>query len=322
MKKIGSILLAVIIILGAFSYSTYASTETTGFSECLKQIGQEEIITPQEAAFQTMIEKKLDRNESLDGLLEKVGTIQKNEYEEIKRIKDEDATSLMKMGMEASTINEIKSFDYEKSLAERSKLEDSELQALGYNKEQINILREFTGTEAQMRALSATITASIYTNGCAYYPSSNQSKHNVVVTWEWNQGPNIFWKDIVGLGWFQGWHISSTSVNKIYYSHCTNDRPIQIVNNSFTAVDTTAAKDVFDLKGTVYGDLDYMWARRGAIYGNLYKQGNDLNSNIMVKYGHANVTLTPSVTTSGISLGFTPTVTEMVAILVQYPAER
>lgn len=309
MKKVLSIIIISCLMLTMF-VSASVNSDT------------KEIITPEEKAYLEEIETKLENNESLDGALTKIFSSKISEYEMYGELRRKTDDELLKLGYDKNTIKQIRNVNFVEKIKERSKYSDKVLKGMGYSEDKIKLLRNFDGTEAQAASLTAELAMTAHTSSYTYYSSSNQTKHLVVANWEWDYCPFFTFTDIIGFSWFDGWHISSTSKNKVYYYHSLGTRTTQTVDKSFTAVETTVAKSTFPIEGTYYGDLDYMYARKGVVYANIYISGNESNSNIMLKYGHRELTGTPTLTWSGgLDFEFNLGTNEVGSCLVQYPEE-
>jgi hypothetical protein len=94
----------------------------------------------------------------------------KNEYLELKKISSKTETELLELGYSSADILKIKNITevYSSELKRRSQLSDEELQNMGYNQKQIDLLRSFTGSEEEIIALAATLTLSAYTESYWY----------------------------------------------------------------------------------------------------------------------------------------------------------
>lgn len=86
-----------------------------------------------------------------------------NEFDAMLQTASESTVQLLHEGYSTKEIEAIKNYseeyrEYIESLNER---EDAMLEKWGYTSTEINIIRNFNGTEAEMRALSAKVTVSI-----------------------------------------------------------------------------------------------------------------------------------------------------------------
>jgi hypothetical protein len=281
-----------------------------------------ELYAPGEIEARILSDKKLENFDDIDKNYKKVYTVKKSEFDIIKELKAKTDDELLSMGLDKDAIKNLRKADFKAKIKERARLDDKVLKGMGYSDAQIVTLRNFDGSDAQASAIGATLSISGYTGEYTYYSSTNMTKHQGIVTWEWDYCPFFTLTDVVAFSWWEGWHLSSDSFNKVYYVHSLGTRPEQYSVNRFTAVETIAAQNAFSVKGTFYYNLDYMYARRGTVSARIYTAGNVLNSNMMIKYGHREVVGTPSVNLrSGIDFGFNLGTIEQGSVLLQWPSE-
>ena len=97
-------------------------------------------------------------------------TITVNEYDMTVQLANKSVTTLRSKGYSNSEIRAIKNYKetYEKHVMRLKILDDNTLIANGYNMEQIKTIRSFTGSDAEMRAISASLTISASTNSFNY----------------------------------------------------------------------------------------------------------------------------------------------------------
>lgn len=90
--------------------------------------------------------------------------VEQNEYDGILQAKSE-AKSLLKKSNINSAVRQkaeaILEFNPTDKVYEYQKKTDEELESLGLDNERITIIRGFSGTESELRALSATVTGAI-----------------------------------------------------------------------------------------------------------------------------------------------------------------
>ncbi|HYF82484.1 MAG TPA: hypothetical protein VEB00_05595 [Clostridia bacterium] len=319
MKKTLSIILITCLVLtmGVFA-SAHENTDTSN-SDSIK-----EVITPEEKAFNEKIDQYFDNHdkESIEKTLKKLFSAKISEIEMLETLKNMTDAELSKQGYSKNDIKKLRSLDYAEKLKERAKYSEETLKSMGYSDEKIEMLKNFDGSQEQVTALSATLSIDGFTGMYSYSSSTNQTKHSGIVSWEWDYAPVWAFTDIIGASWFEGWHLSSTAYHNVYYEHSLGTRATQTSKKSFSAVETIAAKSTFPVTGTVYGDLDYMWARSGYVNLIIYIAGNELNSNIMIKYGHRQVVGTPSISVvGGLDFNFNTGTSEAGSYLIQYPDE-
>lgn len=121
-----------------------------------------------------------------------------NEYELYKFFTKKTDKELLELGYTEDTIKSIKNMDIKKELEKRSKLDKEKLKYFGYTDNQIEMLQQFTGSEAQLYALASDFTMYVRLYGHYYDSYSNKSKMSVYYGWEWSSAPTICMKDIIG----------------------------------------------------------------------------------------------------------------------------
>ena len=126
---------------------------------------------------------------AIDSTKEKIDSFTVTEYEVITDLKQSSDSELMKRGYSTNEIAEIKDFSFEKSLLERAQLSEKSLYGMGYNSDQIALLKSYDGgpleNNPQMVAVFGTLSGTIYKN----YMYSNQA--SAIFTWQWSNTPLI-----------------------------------------------------------------------------------------------------------------------------------
>lgn len=173
---------------------------------------------------------------------------------------------------------------------------------MGYTKEQIEIIRNFTGTEEQIYALSAELWLSTYV--LSHSHSSTYSQATLRTDWSWTQAPNCVFTDILAVAWSEGMYLdtgSSSTYGKCGYgangSTIRTTTPIPDLNKgAYIKIPMT------DSSVSPAGS----WCHNGKFGYKITRQANVLELAVQAVYGHSQLTINPSVT-FGVSTGGTAT---------------
>ncbi len=122
-----------------------------------------------------------------------------NEYDSFKKLQEKSEGELLRAGLTADEVREIKLFSYEAALFERSELSDNELTNMGYSVDQIEVLRNYSGEtitpDSSVLAAVPTLTATLTITKKNTTPASLQIKYN----WSWSVAPVQTYTDKVGI---------------------------------------------------------------------------------------------------------------------------
>ncbi|MBC9785939.1 hypothetical protein H1S01_15750 [Heliobacterium chlorum] len=231
---------------------------------------------------------------------DKSNEVKSNEYLTLKKLKSMNENELISQGLNKDKINQIKSLDYAEELRKRAKLDSQTLKNMGYTDSQINTLKNFKGTESEIIALSATCTLKAALNNFSYNSTTDKTNFRVYFEWAWSSVPIITGTDIVALTWSPEMYMTipdTQTSHKVTYVH-----PIGTSYSKNVTVNPenagTAASSKFSMTEGAY------WAKNGSGYMRVTKQGKLSEAAMLISYGHSQVTLTPSVSFSGLSISF------------------
>lgn len=269
MKKVLSMLLVLSLVLGM---------GTTAFAETSKDITDE-----------------------LGGTV-KVSAC--NEYAMLKELAKEGEFSLVKQGYTKSEITEIRDYkeNYIRHIEKLGDLEDQALTNLGYGEDQIKMIRNFKGSEAELYGLSATLSLNV-TNASFEFKenepkSSRYSKGTFEFGWAWNGMPMSTSTDLVGASW-NSWAITSRSSSIKYYDMTTGAYK---KTTAATKKDPTGAGAIggAGYKFPLRISSENLFARNGQVTFKLKSDVHDLKDfYYYVAYGHTVLTVSPSFSVSG-----------------------
>lgn len=133
-----------------------------------------------------------------------------NEYDYISALQDSTNDELAEIGMNEDDVQEAV-IEFENALAERSLLSDEELFCLGYDSEEIELLRNYSKgvklSDAELRGVTGTCTGAFENNGVGTRFATFTYK------WEWDHAPVVRLSDCAAMRWIaydsHGYEIST-----------------------------------------------------------------------------------------------------------------
>ncbi len=144
-----------------------------------------------------------------------------NEYEMLQQLAAKPAEQLTEEGFSDSEIIEIQNYkeNYSEHISALQELDDAVLEAHGYSSEQIDVIRNFSGTEEEMLRASATVN--LYSTTSMFRTESDgsggvYSKGRLVFGWDWHGIPDFKWTDIVAFSW-NTWKLEGSSCSVGYF---------------------------------------------------------------------------------------------------------
>lgn len=121
--------------------------------------------------------------------------LQVNEFDLYNAIKKLPEAVLLENGYSEDVIEEIKSVDYKELVYQRARLSDNELRVMGYTESEVEMLRNYNGTEAETGLIAGTLTGKI---NCL---SASASEYKIEYAWEWDHSPLVMATDAMGMRW-------------------------------------------------------------------------------------------------------------------------
>lgn len=134
-------------------------------------------------------------------------------------ISKESPAELSSKGYTLSDISKIQNVttEYAKHLEKYAKLDAESLKRLGYSSEQIELFRNFVGTESQIRALAATLSLTMYADYVTWSATENRTNARIRYDFNWSGVPMTKTNDIVAVSW-NDWQIGAR-VSYVTYTH-------------------------------------------------------------------------------------------------------
>lgn len=201
-----------------------------------------------------------------------------NEYQMIKELQAKQDNDLFLMGYTSDQIAQLKNLDYAAELRKRSSYDDVTLESMGYSAKQIDLLKNFKGTEEEIIILAASLSLTGYRNNF-WYSSGNQY-YKITFNWQWSSAPVWMMSDIIGIGWQTPYHLGSASKHRVHYKVMgagSPNLPSEYNNGyqNYTVQGTQNAKHVFPMQQyKSWGPQTYTyWSYKGTGYVTVYRGG-------------------------------------------------
>ena len=234
-------------------------------------------------------------------------TVTVNEYDVYVAARNTSNEDLQTRGMSESQIDLIKSDAIENELLEKSALSVDELSEMGYDNNQIAILKNYEGQSIEnapeLRGIFADMTAKFYKS------SASTSSLRIRVFWEWSNAPVLagdLITDLVAIRW-QGtntagqpiniaFNSSRSSANLNYYNRSGEyrfNRSINVICDS--PYDHAYAK--VPISSGEYEVGSSIYAKSGNFYVQVDRTGtNSIKEAAFVfAYGHTVIVISPSL---------------------------
>lgn len=221
-----------------------------------------------------------------------------NEYDLLSKLVDESPATLGTYGYSAVEIEKINNLQtaYTDYLQQYAKLDDASLKKLGYSDKQIEIFREFTGTENQIRALAATLTVTVDIDYVTWSSTQNRTNARLYVYFEWSGVPLIKTKDIIAVSW-NDWNING-KMCYITYTNVDGSGDTMIDVGTFAENDGPASFGGGFTFPMTKQDNTY-WGQSGYCAFTLYHNYTRADLSAYAAYGHTTIGYTPVATIPG-----------------------
>lgn len=209
-------------------------------------------------------------------------------------------------------IAEIKNYRqiYIDHAADLNNKTDDTLKSFGYTDKQIEIIRNFKGTDAEMRAIGSEVAISA--NGSLYH-DGQYTRGTLNYYWQWDGVPAFKMKDEIAVSW-NDWECLS-SQGEVYYYSVHTGQPTEITGSVVLDEGDTETEGVAHRFNVAMNDNNY-YAKSGGgsftVRSTVHGPNVKKNMNYYMAYGHSRVNFTGSISfTVGIggadaSISFTP----------------
>lgn len=229
-----------------------------------------------------------------------------SEYEVISELAKRSSTDLINAGYSAQEIQDIRNYKelYVEHIVGLNDLSTEALKEHGYTDSQIYEIRNFTGSEAQIARIGATMTLQADITSLKY--DGKYSRGTIIYSWLWNGIPEFKMKDIVAFAW-NDWIVetqrSSVSYMNIQTGKYTNEKSATYVTAN---LQTMGAAHRFN----VSEDSNYSYAKTG---NGSFTVRSDVQTRkdmyLYASYGHSEAIASApsysiSVTGGGFSISF------------------
>lgn len=230
---------------------------------------------------------------SASGIDETTSKVRINEYEMIKSIAKKSDTELDELGYSKEEINKIKNYEkeYSKHLEKLSKLEEKNLKKMGYSAEKIKKLKEFDGSEEQITTLAATLYLTLTCDYVTFSTSQNRTNARITYDFEWVGQPAFLFADIVALSW-NDWQIAGKYAY-VNYVHVYGSEPDYIGYPTFQPNNGPSSYGA-GYKWSMSDDDNYFWAQSGTGIFSLYYNYYLHDLSVYAEYGHSTLAISPS----------------------------
>lgn len=227
-----------------------------------------------------------------------------NEYDYWKQLNSMSIQELSRLNISKEDIKYIKEFSFAEKIKERAKLDDKTLKNMHYTDEQIEMLRNFSGTEAEMSVLSASVSMNHFVHYYYYDSSVNETYAKIGFSWNWSSQPltsgmtdalagtwqNLYLDDNYGYDTYSTVRYQLNSGSDLtYYDAPIDGDPLNFTSEFPFALD----------------DYTYAWSYSGYGSVKLVGSGQVAMLPIRIAYAHTFLTLSPSVSFDGMGgIGF------------------
>ncbi|MCG1024388.1 hypothetical protein [Dehalobacter sp.] len=258
--------------------------------------------------------------------VKKLEKIVLNEYDYIKDLSKKTPAELKDLGFDDKEITKMPNIvnEYRDKLKEQGKQNDQSLKLKGYTDSQIETLRSFTGSEEQLKSLSATLTMTpvltkqsvqsskfiVQSVSVGQWISSYQylngyTKATISANWAWSSCPIFGLWDVVGFAWSGGFVQDSSSSTYNYHKiKYITSLGYTYVTRGWSCAAGQGCSDTFCM--ALNGGLSDGWAQSGTAQASLTVYGYQPIIGVTVGYGHSTINVYPSVGFSSGDLSFSP----------------
>lgn len=214
-----------------------------------------------------------------------------NEYVKLRDLSRKNDSALKKIGYSTEDIKEIRDYknQFRKHINTMNKLSNKELTGLGYDNEQINIIRNFDGSENQMIRASAKCTVTRSKSSFTYTTSTKTSKLTVNIGFKWSGAPIFRGTDLMAVYNGEQMYYTSDSYLKISYYplNSSGASSTKTVKAKIHDAGNTGASFSFKVLGN--SGLSYAKSGSGKVYLTKKKKLSEVG--VGVKYGHTTIKL-------------------------------
>lgn len=220
-----------------------------------------------------------------------------NEYDFLLSISEETNEELSAQGYTATDIAKIRNVReaYDNHLLQFKDMDEEVLKHLGYSDEQVEIFRNYTGTEEQIRSLAATLELTLSADYVTWSAKDNRTNARLRYDYDWSGVPSVRNTDIVAVSW-NDWTIdakmSYVTYTHIYGSEADYSLAATYVSNN--GPNSNGGGFKFKMK-----QEDYYWAKSGYGLFTLYHNYVRHDLSAYAEYGHTTFSASPSFSIPG-----------------------
>lgn len=227
-------------------------------------------------------------------------SITTNEYETLKQLSKQSDFSILSKGYNKQELDIIRNIEieYPKHLIKYKTFSKEDLENLGYTEEQITLLRNYEGQEEQTIKLAATVNTTLSELKLEYSPTDDKTYTKFRYRFAWSGVPLFKMKDIIAVSW-NDWNLTDTMVRGMRYADVMNSQNLRgdltpvFVKNN--GPNNFGAGYKFDM---AIEDNRY-YAQTGVFDFELYNHGKK-NLSVYAEYGHNTLGLNPVFSIPGL----------------------
>ena len=221
-----------------------------------------------------------------------------NEYDFLLNLTEKSNSELVNIGYTANDIDSIRSLreSYTDHINEYTDLSTEALTNLGYTQQQIFTLRNFNGTEEQIRSLAATLNLTLEIDYVTWSSSENRTNSRLCFDFEWNGVPLIKWTDVVALSW-NNWTING-KVGYVTYTDIYGSGNDYLMSATYISNSGPTSYGAGYKFAMAQNDNQY-WAKTGYGIFTLYHNYERADLSAYAEYGHSTLSVSPTFSIPG-----------------------
>lgn len=198
---------------------------------------------------------------------------------------------------------------------------DETLSNMGYNQQQINLIRQYDGSQDIIALFSGSVTITNKIENYKYNSSTKQTSADIAFTFTWNGTSAYNHKDVLAVAWSEGLYTNSKNI-KITCTYKSNRNNTKIsfsapssspyIAKNVVGTGNQSAKFTFDKH---YGSRMCLYSATGKVH--VTKKAKVPEFSSYVSYGETKTNISPSFSVSiknlSISISFKKNISEIAS---------
>ena len=198
---------------------------------------------------------------------------------------------------------------------------DETFSNMGYNQQQINLIRQYDGSQDIIALFSGSVTITNKIENYKYNSSTKQTSADIAFTFTWNGTSAYNHKDVLAVAWSEGLYTNSKNI-KITCTYKSNRNNTKIsfsapssspyVAKNVVGTGNQSAKFTFDKH---YGSRMRLYSATGKVH--VTKKAKVPEFSSYVSYGETKTNISPSFSVSiknlSISISFKKNISEIAS---------